>query len=85
MGVISNIFLPLAIAFIMFSLGLGLKISDFTRIASQPKDIFVGLLSQIIILPIIAFIAKPLPRAFPNNAISGFTLNLRCIPPIFSL
>lgn len=56
MGYISNIFLPLAIAFIMFSLGLGLKIADFTRIFSQPKDIIVGLTSQIVILPITAFI-----------------------------
>ena len=56
MGLISIIFLPLAIAFIMFSLGLGLKISDFSRVLSQPKDILVGLSSQIIILPIIAFI-----------------------------
>ena len=56
MGTISNIFLPLAIAFIMFSLGLGLKLSDFTKIFSQPKDVLVGLSSQIIILPLVAFI-----------------------------
>ena len=56
MGLISNIFLPIAIAFIMFSLGLGLKLSDFTRIITQPKDVLVGLTSQILILPVIAFI-----------------------------
>lgn len=55
MGSISNIFLPVAIAFIMFSLGLGLRISDFSRILSQPRDIMVGLISQIIFLPLIAF------------------------------
>ena len=55
MGSISSIFLPIAIAFIMFSLGLGLRISDFARIFSQPKSIIVGLTSQIIILPVIAF------------------------------
>ena len=54
MGIISEIFLPLAIAFIMFSLGLGLKISDFTRIFSQSRDVIIGLLSQIFILPILA-------------------------------
>tara|TARA_B100000401_G_C52656317_1_gene647992 strand:- start:54 stop:896 length:843 start_codon:yes stop_codon:yes gene_type:complete len=47
--------LPFAIAFIMFSLGLNLKLSDFTRIFIQPKDILVGLFSQVFILPIIAF------------------------------
>ena len=56
MGLISSVFLPLAIAFIMFSLGLNLRISDFTRIFTQPKDLIVGLFSQIIILPIVAFI-----------------------------
>ena len=56
MGLISSVFLPLAIAFIMFSLGLNLKIPDFTRIFTQPKDLFIGLFSQIIILPIVAFI-----------------------------
>ena len=56
MGLISSVFLPLAIAFIMFSLGLNLKISDFTRIFTQPKDLLTGLFSQLIILPIVAFI-----------------------------
>ena len=55
MVLISSVFLPLAIAFIMFSLGLNLKLSDFTRIFIQPKDILVGLFSQVFILPIIAF------------------------------
>lgn len=55
MGSISNIFLPVAIAIIMFSLGLGLRINDFTRIFSQPKDILIGLSSQIVMLPIFAF------------------------------
>ena len=56
MGLISSIFLPLAIAFIMFSLGLSLKISDFYKIFSQFKDIVVGLFSQLIILPLVAFV-----------------------------
>jgi bile acid:Na+ symporter, BASS family len=47
--------LPIAIAFIMFSLGLNLNISDFARVFTQPKDILIGLLSQIIILPLVAF------------------------------
>ncbi|MBO6466171.1 MAG: bile acid:sodium symporter family protein [Pelagibacteraceae bacterium] len=63
MGYISEIFLPLAIAFIMFSLGLGLRIADFTRVILQPRDFFVGLSSQIIILPIIAFL---LIKFFPS-------------------
>ena len=56
MGIISDVFLPLAIAFIMFSLGLGLTINDFNRIFKQPRDFFIGLGSQIIVLPVVALI-----------------------------
>ncbi len=56
MGIITDIFLPLALAFIMFSLGLGLTGVDFTRVAKQPKDFLVGLICQIILLPLIAFV-----------------------------
>ena len=56
MSIVTDIFLPLALAFIMFALGLGLTGSDFLRVTKQPKDFFVGAISQIILLPIIAFI-----------------------------
>ena len=46
---------PLVLALIMFGLGLGLSIKDFTRVLRNPKDFFVGFFSQLIILPIIAF------------------------------
>ena len=45
---------PLILAFIMLSLGLGLKVDNFKRVIVQPKDFFVGALSQIIIFPLIA-------------------------------
>ena len=47
---------PLALALIMLCLGLGLTIKDFTRVVTQPKDFFVGLICQLILLPIVAFI-----------------------------
>ena len=47
---------PLALALIMLGLGLGLTIQDFTRVLKNPKDFFAGLLCQLILLPIIAFI-----------------------------
>ena len=56
MGIITDIFLPLSLAFIMFSLGLGLTGADFLRVVKQPKDFFVGAICQIILLPFIAFI-----------------------------
>ena len=47
---------PLALALIMLGLGLGLTLQDFARILKTPKDFLVGLISQLIILPIVAFI-----------------------------
>ena len=54
MNIITDVILPIALAFIMFSLGLGLSISDFTRIFLKPKEFIVGFISQLIILPIVA-------------------------------
>jgi len=56
MNIVTDVILPLALAFIMFVLGLGLTGTDFLRVIKQPRDFFVGAFSQIIILPIIAFI-----------------------------
>jgi BASS family bile acid:Na+ symporter len=47
---------PMCLAIIMFGLGLGLTISDFTRVAKKPTDFFVGFICQVILLPIIAFL-----------------------------
>ena len=56
MGIVTTVILPLALAFIMFTLGLGLTIADFVRVTSQPKDFIVGLISQVILLPLVGFI-----------------------------
>ena len=56
MNIVTDVILPLALAFIMFVLGLGLTGADFLRVAKQPRDFLVGCASQILILPIIAFI-----------------------------
>ena len=46
---------PIALALIMLTLGLGLTTSDFTRVIKRPKDFLVGLICQVILLPIVAF------------------------------
>ncbi len=45
---------PIVLAIIMLGLGLGLSVKDFTRIFRNPGDFFVGFISQLVILPIIA-------------------------------
>ena len=47
---------PIALALIMLALGLGLTGQNFLRVIKQPKDFIVGLICQLILLPIIAFI-----------------------------
>ena len=56
MGIVTDVILPLSLAFIMFSLGLGLSINDFTRVFFKPRDFLIGLFFQIIVLPIVAII-----------------------------
>jgi len=47
---------PLALAFIMLGLGLGLSIKDFIRVIKIPKDFLIGFVCQLILLPIVAYI-----------------------------
>ncbi|MDC0903428.1 bile acid:sodium symporter family protein [Pelagibacteraceae bacterium] len=52
---IAKVIAPVCLAIIMFGLGLGLTTSDFARVIKMPRDFLVGFLSQVILLPIIAF------------------------------
>lgn len=56
MNFITDVILPLALAFIMFTLGLGLTFSDFARVARMPKNFLIGLVSQLLFLPLVALI-----------------------------
>ena len=69
MNIVTDVILPLALAFIMFALGLGLTSADFLRVLKQPRDFFVGAVSQIILLPVIAFILVKLWSISPELAI----------------
>ena len=69
MGIVTDVFLPLVLAFIMFALGLGLTGGNFLRVVKQPRDFFIGALSQIILLPIIAFILVKIWPIAPELAI----------------
>lgn len=52
---IVKVLLPLILAFIMFTLGLGLRGADFKRVLQFPKAFFTGLGNQMILLPLIGF------------------------------
>ncbi|MBN42409.1 MAG: symporter [Alphaproteobacteria bacterium] len=69
MGAVTDIILPLALAFIMFSLGLGLTLDDFARVARRPRDFIVGAISQVILLPVVAFVLVSVWSLPPELAI----------------
>lgn len=54
-SVLTQLLLPLALGIIMLGMGLSLTIGDFTRIIRYPKAVVVGLINQLVLLPLIAF------------------------------
>ena len=47
---------PFALALIMLALGASLTVKDFTRVFQNPKEFFVGLICQLIVLPIVGYL-----------------------------
>lgn len=55
-AIFSNLFLPLTLAIITLGLGLSISIQDIRNIVLYPKNIIVGLFSQLFLLPLIALL-----------------------------
>lgn len=53
---ITGIILALSLMIIMFGMGLSLTLVDFKRVITYPKAVFVGLVSQILILPLVGYL-----------------------------
>jgi BASS family bile acid:Na+ symporter len=54
--VLISVVLPLGLAFIMFTLGVGLTPADFARVGQRPLAFFIGALNQSILLPLVTFL-----------------------------
>lgn len=54
--IVSGVLLPLILAFIMFSLGLGLTVGDFRRILGQPRALLVGIVCHFVLLPLVCYL-----------------------------
>lgn len=77
-SVISNVILPLAIAVIMVTLGMTLTIADFRRVAAQPKQVFIGLFCQMVLLPLLGFAVAGI---FGLTAVYAISLILLAVSP----
>ena len=61
--------LNIAIAIIMFGVSLAITVDDFKRLFKNPKIVFVGVLSQFILLPALTFLAVVLIKPHPSFAL----------------
>jgi bile acid:Na+ symporter, BASS family len=69
-SILSTVVLPLAIIIIMVTLGMTLAIADFKRVAAQPKQVLIGLLCQLVLLPVLGFVIAGAFSLPPVYAIS---------------
>ncbi|MDP1544631.1 MAG: bile acid:sodium symporter family protein [Anaerolineales bacterium] len=69
-SILSNVVLPLAIIIIMVTLGMTLTVADFKRVATQPKQVMIGLLCQLVLLPLLGFAVAGIFALPPVYAIS---------------
>ena len=73
-----DVFLPLSLVFIMFTLGLGLTINDFKNVIKAPRAFGIGLINQMVLLPLFAFIIITL-FGLTNELAVGMMI-LACCP-----
>jgi len=66
--------LPLALAFIMFYLGLTLVAADFRQVAQRPKALGIGLVGQVLLVPLAGFAVAQLSGLNPVMAVGLMVL-----------
>jgi len=75
---IIDIFLPVSLMFIMFTLGIGLTVENFKNIITQPKALILGLVNQMLLLPLVAFFILIIIK-LPSEMAVGMMI-LACCP-----
>lgn len=77
MDLLINVGLPISLAIIMLSLGIGLEAADFRRVLTRGYPFAIGAVSQVLLLPIVAFATVTL-FALPPEIAVGFMLLSFC-------
>ena len=73
-SILTTVFLPLALFIIMLGMGLGLTLNDFKRVFVQPKAVILGLIAQLILLPIVGFLLALIFPLSPDLALGVMIL-----------
>lgn len=76
-SILTDILLPLSLFIIMLGMGMSLAVGDFKKVVLFPKAVILGLVGQIIVLPLIAFVLVKLFNAAPLIAV-GVMLVAAC-------
>lgn len=76
-SIVTSLFLPLALGVIMLGMGMTLTLFDFKRVVLYPKAAIIGLICQLILLPLLGFGLASLFFDSPELAV-GFILIALC-------
>ena len=68
-SVLNTVVLPISLIIIMLGMGLSLTLDDFRRLGKSPKPIIIGLISQLILLPLIGFLLTQVFDLTPEFAV----------------
>ena len=68
-GVIKTSYVNILLGIVMFGMGMTLKISDFKVVFTKPKAVITGILSQFIIMPLLAFLLVKIFNLDPALAV----------------
>lgn len=71
---LSAVLLPLALVIIMFGMGLTLTVQDFRRVWIAPKAVAIGLIAQLVMLPLLGFAIASLTPLSPELAVGVIIL-----------
>jgi len=75
--IVNTQIVPICIFFIMMGMGMSLTLNDFKRVLKYPKAVSIGLINQLLILPIIGFVLASIMSLEPEYAI-GVMLLVMC-------
>jgi len=72
---LTDLLLPISLGIIMLGMGLSLVPADFKRVALYPKAAAIGILNQIVVLPLVGFVLLLLiPMRTPELAVGIMVL-----------